>query len=101
MIGWRKLLSSARMYTKLTGHCKNIFFKGRLVSALMGNVNKEKLEEKLNKSGSGWNKVRQGIEVSRKLKAFHMNQQSSLGSEIMPLQDPLGRGTKSRDLHKV
>ena len=76
---------------------------------VMGNVNKEKLEEKLNKGNSGWAKIRAGVQVSSQLRAMGM--QSSLQSatrkptdnefDTLPLQDPLGRGTKSRDIHKV
>lgn len=85
---------------------------------MMGNVNKEKLEEKLNKGNTGWGKIRAGIQVSSQLRAMGM--QSSLQGaaaappppvqrkpttdgefETLPLQDPLGRGTKARDMHKV
>ena len=85
---------------------------------VMGNVNKEKLEEKLNKGNTGWGKIRAGIQVSSQLRAMGM--QSSLQGantappppatrkptsdgefETLPLQDPLGRGTKARDMHKV
>ena len=78
---------------------------------VMGNVNKEKLEEKLNKGNSGWAKIRAGVQVSSQLRAMG-NMQSSLQSatprkptenefDTIPLQDPLGRGAKSRDIHKV